>query len=149
MVSIELLSTTERWYIIRTIKKIERSMNFIPLFKVTSDPSRLKILLIIKENSFCVNDLANILGITKSAISHQLRLLRDKSYVSKVKKGKKVFYRISNTDLLRLLSYIQMYEEWNKFMKSHEYLVGSIFVSIIPTLVYHEILKKKLKKSFQ
>ena len=58
-------------------------------FKVLSDPTRVKILYALKQKEICVCDLAAVLEITDSAVSHQLRLLRDKDLVKFRKEGKR------------------------------------------------------------
>lgn len=77
-------------------------------FKVLSDPTRLKILyaLILKE--VCVCDLAAVLEMTDSAISHQLRLLRHRNLVKFRKKGKMAYYSISDQ---RVIDMIKMESE--------------------------------------
>jgi ArsR family transcriptional regulator, lead/cadmium/zinc/bismuth-responsive transcriptional repressor len=77
-------------------------------FKVLSDPTRLKILyaLILKE--ICVCDLAAVLEMTDSAISHQLRLLRHRNLVKFRKKGKMAYYSISDK---RVIDMIKMESE--------------------------------------
>jgi DNA-binding transcriptional ArsR family regulator len=65
-------------------------------FKVFSDLTRIKILEAIKEDALCVCDLAYLLGVSKSAISHQMRMLKAYDLVQFEKKGKMVYYRLSN-----------------------------------------------------
>ena len=61
-------------------------------FKILGDPTRLKILFAIHPSPLCVCDIAEMLGMTKSAVSHQLKILRQSSLVSYKKAGKNVFY---------------------------------------------------------
>ncbi|MBQ8720337.1 MAG: winged helix-turn-helix transcriptional regulator [Clostridia bacterium] len=61
-------------------------------FKILGDPTRLKILFAIHSSPLCVCDIAEMLGMTKSAVSHQLKILRQSSLVSYRKAGKNVFY---------------------------------------------------------
>ncbi len=68
---------------------IERLSDF---FKVMGDSTRIKILCALEGNGMCVNQLAQTLGMTKSAISHQLKVLRLARLVKSEKKGKNVFY---------------------------------------------------------
>lgn len=65
-------------------------------FKVIGDGTRIKILWALDENEMCVCDLANLLNMTKSAVSHQLRALRDNNLVKFRKSGKEVFYSLAD-----------------------------------------------------
>lgn len=66
------------------------------LFKVVSDPTRIKILCALEQQELCVYDISVILNMTQSAISHQLRVLRDKALVKSRKEGKTVFYSLKD-----------------------------------------------------
>ena len=61
-------------------------------FKILGDPTRLRILFAIHTSPLCVCDIAEMLGMTKSAVSHQLKILRQSALVSYRKAGKNVFY---------------------------------------------------------
>ena len=66
-------------------------------FKILGDPTRLKILLLIDTNTtMCVNDIASKLEMTKSAVSHQLALLRQARLISSKKEGKEVYYSLQD-----------------------------------------------------
>lgn len=86
-------------------------------FSALSDVTRLKILNVLaeKENyqtcscdncscDLCVCDIANILGMSNSAISHQLRVLRTARLVKKEKRGKQVFYSITDNHILEIMN---------------------------------------------
>ena len=78
-----------------------------------ADPSRLKIVSALAVTEMCVTDLANILGINQTTLSHQLRLLRSANLVTCKKQGKVVFYSISNAiihDLLLSVSRLALSE---------------------------------------
>lgn len=62
------------------------------LFKSFADPTRMRILLLLSHGERCVCDLSRALGMTVSAISHQLRLLRGAHLVSYRREGKSVYY---------------------------------------------------------
>lgn len=72
-------------------------------FKVLSDPTRVKILYALTQEEICVCDLAAVLEITDSAVSHQLRLLRDKDLVKFRKEGKMAYYSLSNNDIIDMI----------------------------------------------
>ena len=61
-------------------------------FKVLGDSTRMKILFAIDGGPLCVCDIASLLGMTKSAVSHQLKILRQNALVTYKKVGKNVFY---------------------------------------------------------
>lgn len=65
-------------------------------FKVLGDSTRAKILWALDESEMCVCDLAALLNMTKSAISHQLRLLKQSNLVKYRREGKVVFYSLSD-----------------------------------------------------
>ncbi len=72
------------------------------LFKAMADPSRIRILWALEKDEMCVCDLAALLGITESAVSHQLRLLRTLGLVTRRREGT-VLYYILNDDHVRVL----------------------------------------------
>lgn len=67
-------------------------------FAVLADPTRARILhaLSLTDSELCVCDLAVLLGISQSALSHQLRLLRDRDVVARTKRGRMVYYRLAD-----------------------------------------------------
>ena len=65
-------------------------------FKAISDETRIKILYSLSRSEMCVCDLAALLGMTVSAISHQLRVLRQAGLVRSEKQGKVVYYMLSD-----------------------------------------------------
>lgn len=74
------------------------------LFKVFGDSTRIKILYVLFENEMCVYDIANILNMTQSAISHQLRILKQNRLVRFRKEGKNVLYTLADGHVLTILS---------------------------------------------
>ena len=71
-------------------------------FKVMGDPTRINILWALEKESLCVSDLAVLLDMTKSAVSHQLKILRIAKLVRADKKGKNVYYAL-NDDHVRII----------------------------------------------
>lgn len=67
-------------------------------FGVLADPTRARILhaLSLSDEELCVCDLAVLIGISQSALSHQLRLLRDRHVVARTKRGRMVYYRLAD-----------------------------------------------------
>lgn len=66
------------------------------LFKSFADQTRLKILFALSEEEMCVCDIAALLNMTQSAISHQLRVLRNVKLVKFAKRGKVVYYSLDD-----------------------------------------------------
>ncbi len=73
------------------------------LFKTLGDPNRLRILWALDREEMCVCDLALFLGVSESAVSHQLRQLRQLHLVTNRRKGPVVYYRISDSHGCRLI----------------------------------------------
>jgi DNA-binding transcriptional ArsR family regulator len=71
-------------------------LNLADLFKVFSDSTRVKILCALQHSEMCVCDIASLLGMTKSAISHQLRVLRQTRLVKYRRDGKVVYYSLDD-----------------------------------------------------
>ena len=65
-------------------------------FKILGDTTRAKILFALDQNEMCVCDIANVLGMSKSSISHQLGTLRRSGIVKCRKSGKEVFYMLDD-----------------------------------------------------
>lgn len=65
-------------------------------FKVMGDGTRIQLLWALEESEMCVGDLASLLNMTKSAVSHQLKVLRSAKLVRAQKKGKNVFYALDD-----------------------------------------------------
>ena len=66
------------------------------LFKIFGDSTRIKILYALLRSELCVCDIADLLGLTQSAISHQLRALKNARLVSSRREGKTVFYALAD-----------------------------------------------------
>ena len=66
------------------------------LFKIFGDSTRIKILYALFESEMCVFDIASFLGMTQSAISHQLRLLKQNRLVKSRRDGKIIFYSLAD-----------------------------------------------------
>lgn len=66
------------------------------LFKVFGDSTRIRILFVLFEAEVCVLDLAETLGMTQSAISHQLRILKQNKLVKSRREGKQMYYSLAD-----------------------------------------------------
>jgi DNA-binding transcriptional ArsR family regulator len=74
------------------------------IFKALGDPTRLRIVSALAVNELCVCDLANLLGSSISAVSHQLRVLRNMKLVKHRKEGKMVYYSLNDQCVETLLA---------------------------------------------
>ncbi len=73
------------------------------VFGALGDPTRLRILLCLRQQPLCVCDLAAAVGVSESAVSHQLRLLRNLDLVAFRREGRRVVYRLSDAHVEALL----------------------------------------------
>ncbi len=73
------------------------------LFKAMADPTRLKILVALEKDEMCVCDLAAFLDVSESAVSHQLRLLRQLKLVANRRQGPVLYYRLIDQRVSRLV----------------------------------------------
>lgn len=85
------------------VEKVQRSMpdeeelyDLAELYKVFADSTRIKILYVLFESEMCVCDIAQLLEMSQSAISHQLRVLKQAKLVKFRRDGKTVFYSLAD-----------------------------------------------------
>ena len=74
------------------------------LFKVFGDSTRIKILYVLFESEMCVCDIAQLLNLSTSAISHQLRVLKHSQLVKFRREGKTVFYSLADSHVSSILA---------------------------------------------
>ena len=74
------------------------------IYKVLGDPNRLKIVLALRNVEMCVCDLAAFLGLTESAVSHQLRRFKDLALVKSRREGQVIYYSLDDTHVAELLN---------------------------------------------
>jgi DNA-binding transcriptional ArsR family regulator len=80
----------------------EKSQRMAEFFGMLSDSNRLRILSVLSEQELCVHDIAAIVGMSESAVSHQLRVLRTMRLVSYRKQKRKVYYQLLDHHVLEL-----------------------------------------------
>ena len=73
------------------------------IFKVFGDSTRIKILYVLFESEMCVCDIAQLLNMNQSAISHQLKILKQSRLVKSRREGKAVFYSLADVHVLSLI----------------------------------------------
>ena len=86
-----------------TVEKVKKEMfpdesfaDISDFFRIFADSTRIKILWALDKSEMCVCDIASLLGMTKSAVSHQLKVLKDSNLVKSRREGKVVFYSLSD-----------------------------------------------------
>ncbi|MBW4505969.1 MAG: metalloregulator ArsR/SmtB family transcription factor [Scytonematopsis contorta HA4267-MV1] len=84
------------------VLKSEKAQRMAEFFSFLGDANRLRILSVLAEKELCVGDLAAILEMSESAVSHQLRNLRAMRLVSYRKQGRNVFYQLHDSHILSI-----------------------------------------------
>ncbi|MHB8859587.1 MAG: ArsR/SmtB family transcription factor [Thermoleophilia bacterium] len=74
------------------------------IFKVMGDPSRLRIISLLREGELCVCDIASALNMTQSAVSHQMRVLRTSRLVRYRREGRVSWYSLDDDHVLKLFT---------------------------------------------
>ena len=94
-----------------TLKNVDEKMppeeelyDLADFFKVFGDATRLKILYVLLCSEMCVYDISTILGMSQSAISHQLRVLKQMDLVKNRREGKTIFYSLADDHITTILS---------------------------------------------
>lgn len=95
----------------KTIQQVEQHLpkeeilvDLADFFKVFGDATRVKILYVLLQSEMCVCDLAEVLQMTQSAISHQLRVLKQAKLVKNRREGKTVFYSLADGHIQTILN---------------------------------------------
>jgi len=96
------LQTEQLRTYIEEVLPVEKSQRMAEFFSFLGDPNRLRILSLLAKQELCVCDLAESLGMSESAVSHQLRNLRAMRLVGYQKRGRKVFYHLADHHILEL-----------------------------------------------
>ena len=79
-------------------------MDLSDFFKIMGDSTRLQLLMSLQQSEMCVSDLANVLNMTKSAVSHQLKTLRVSKLIKSRKEGKTVIYSLDDAHVHEVLA---------------------------------------------
>ena len=92
------------------IAQVQKSMpkdtdidKVVSFYKVLADKTRLRILYAIKEQEMCAGDIAVLLDMTKSAVSHQLAVMRNMHQIKSRRDGKNVFYSLDDEHIVDIL----------------------------------------------
>jgi DNA-binding transcriptional ArsR family regulator len=94
----------------RKVRRVQRAMKpmevvtaLAEMFKILGDPTRMRIAFALSREELCVCDLANLLGVSQSAVSHSLRSLRQMRLVRFRKEGKTVYYCLDDDHIAHLI----------------------------------------------
>ena len=83
----------------RAIPDEDTLYDLTELFRIFGDSTRVRILYVLFESEMCVCDIAELLGMTQSAISHQLRVLKQSRLVVSRREGKTIFYSLADAHI--------------------------------------------------
>lgn len=102
-------------------ESVEKALETIPpkrlitiairIFDALSDPTRMKILYAIRRQKLSVRDIAIVIGISESAVSHQMAYLRKKRLVKSLREGKIIYYEVAYKHLSALLKEAEYYAD--------------------------------------
>ena len=81
-----------------------RLLSIADVYKALSDSTRIKIINLLEDNDLCVCDIASVLNMTKSAISHQLKYLKELNIVKNKKNGKEVTYSLTDDHVRQIFN---------------------------------------------
>lgn len=82
----------------------EKLFDLAEIFKVFGDSTRIRIMYALQAGEMCVCDISELLGMTQSAISHQLRLLKTNRLVKSRREGKSVYYALDDEHVTAILA---------------------------------------------
>ncbi len=82
----------------------DKLMDLAEFFRIFGDTTRIKILFVLMCSEMCVCDIAQLLGMTQSAISHQLRILKQMDLVKNRREGKTVYYSLADGHIKTIIS---------------------------------------------
>lgn len=95
----------------KTVEKVIDAMpdedilfDLAELFKIFGDSTRIKILYALHDEELCVGDIAEVLGMNQSAISHQLRVLKQAQLVKFRRDGKTIYYSLADSHVRTIIS---------------------------------------------
>lgn len=81
----------------------DKALALAEFFKMAGDPNRIRLLFLLMDREICVIHIAKNLDMTQSAVSHQLRLLRQQKLVRYIKDGKKTYYTLDDEHVRAIL----------------------------------------------
>ena len=100
--------------VIRTLPEQDEFNKLAEFFKILGDTTRVRILFVLDTNEMCVCDIANVLSMSKSSISHQLSTLRRSGIVKCRKQGKEVYYMLDDEHVQKVFEVAKEHIEHRK-----------------------------------
>lgn len=88
-------------------------LELVNIVKLINTTNKIKILEAIKEEELCVCDIGHLIGLTKSAISHQMKQFKKYDLLSERKEGKMVYYKLKNNNISNLINKVRVINEKN------------------------------------
>ena len=92
----------------------EKISDLCARFKVISEPSRLKILLALEGGELCVDHITEAVGGNQSAVSHQLKILKDNKIIKSRRNGQNVLYSVSDWHVLTMIGVAKEHRNCNE-----------------------------------
>lgn len=89
--------------ILKNMPDDEYLYDLADLFRIFGDTTRIRILYSLFDDELCVGDISNILGMSQSSVSHQLRILKDSKLVKFRREGKSIFYSLDDEHVRSIL----------------------------------------------
>ena len=90
-------------YEIQDTLAVSRALNHMPCQEVMADPTRLRLLTALESGPLCATDLANVVQMSRSAVSHQLKALKDAHLVRSERDGKTLLYSLDDDHVASIL----------------------------------------------
>lgn len=100
---------------VQLVEKLQKDLDkriaveYADFFKALSDENRIQIMLILFENEVTVNDIAVVLDMTKSTVSHQLKILKTHGHVKCRRQGKNIYYSLDDEHIFDILKQVKMH----------------------------------------
>ncbi|RDE11367.1 MAG: transcriptional regulator [Candidatus Thorarchaeota archaeon] len=105
MKQIQMVNAVNQGVHIPVDYKEDEIRNVVRIFKALADPTRLRVVsALVKERSVCVSDIAELLGMSVSRVSHHLSILDKLGFTRHKQDGKQVFYTISDDCIVDILA---------------------------------------------
>lgn len=89
------------------------SINIVVIFKALSEPLRVQVIELLKEQEMCVCDLCDRLGVTQSKLSFHLKTLREAGIVRSRQEGRWIYYRLNLSTLVELEDYLAEFRRFS------------------------------------
>ena len=111
----ECIKTDQHEIVVEIAKKEmygeESISNICNILKVLSEPSRLKIVLALSKGEMCVYHIVEAVNSNQSAVSHQLRILKDNNIVKSKRDGQSIVYSLVDEHIMQIISLVKIHVE--------------------------------------